>query len=371
MRRLRSLTWPKRAGVALGCAAVAVLAWAAVAAAIAAPIHIAGTGGDGVFIRPTPDRSQPARGWMPEGASPDYNCFTYGELVGNVDVWFSVNYNGVTGYYASYYDDSSYHSESELTSKYGIPKCGAASPPPPASTPAPPPSATAAPGPTPVAMPSPPVTRPAIQSLFFSPNDDQEFGLAGIQAADAGYRYGDWRQTADCARNDEIGDALVPSGVTTLAGWSAGRLGPIYFIDSDNRSRVSTIVLFDPGSSADMARSGACDDGLEPSINDRLATWLREDARHRLIVLAGAVTEHKPWHVPHTDVYWGHPDFDGLWHYYLAGIWNQPFAGQALICDYDNMDHAQVLRDFASIVRHPVSGCPTKADDPAPTAWHP
>jgi cell wall-associated NlpC family hydrolase len=40
--------------------------------------------------------------------------------------WFSVNYHGVTGYYASYYDNSSYSTDSQITSKYGIPHCGVA-----------------------------------------------------------------------------------------------------------------------------------------------------------------------------------------------------------------------------------------------------
>ena len=105
-------------------AAVASLVVVASAAAIPAPIHIHGTGGDGVYIRPTPDTSQPAAGLDAGGASPDYNCFQYGQNINGVPIWFNVNYNGVTGFYASYYDDSSYHSDAELTSKYGIPKCG-------------------------------------------------------------------------------------------------------------------------------------------------------------------------------------------------------------------------------------------------------
>lgn len=99
-------------------------AFPADASAISAPIHIAGTAGQGVAIRPAPDTAQPALGRIPDGASPDYQCFTYGQMIGNVNVWFSVQYRGVAGFYASYYDDSSYHSEAELTSKYGIPKCG-------------------------------------------------------------------------------------------------------------------------------------------------------------------------------------------------------------------------------------------------------
>ena len=103
--------------------------------ALSAPIHISGTGGQGVNMRPTPDTSQPRVGWIPEGASPDFLCFTYGQNIGGVPVWFRVTYGGATGYYASYYDDSHYSSEADLITKYGIPKCGAAAPPPPAPAP--------------------------------------------------------------------------------------------------------------------------------------------------------------------------------------------------------------------------------------------
>jgi hypothetical protein len=80
---------------------------------------------------------------MPEGASPDYHCFAWGQNINGVPIWFFVTYNGVTGFYASYFDDSSYHSNEELTAKYGVPLCGS-SPPPPPSQPAPAP----APGPS-------------------------------------------------------------------------------------------------------------------------------------------------------------------------------------------------------------------------------
>ena len=109
--------------VALLLALVVLMAGAQPAVAIPAPIQVAGTGGQGVYLRLTPNTSQPAVGWMPEGASPDFTCFTYGQMIGNVNVWFSVKYNGATGYYASYYDNSSYSSEAELTARYRIPKC--------------------------------------------------------------------------------------------------------------------------------------------------------------------------------------------------------------------------------------------------------
>lgn len=119
--------------VAVAATLAVVVAPATPSLAMPAPIHVSGTGADGVLIRPTPDTSQPAIGWMPEGASPDYRCFAYGQQIGNVNVWFQVTYGGVTGFYASYWDDSHYASEAELTSSYGVPKCGS-----PAATAAPP-----------------------------------------------------------------------------------------------------------------------------------------------------------------------------------------------------------------------------------------
>jgi hypothetical protein len=119
----------------LAVLAVGVLGGAQ-ALAISAPIQITNTGGEGVYIRSEPNTSSTRLGWMQEGASPDYQCFAYGQNVNGVPVWFNVTYNGITGYYASYYDNSSYHSNAELTAKYGIPQCGSAppaEPPPPSS----------------------------------------------------------------------------------------------------------------------------------------------------------------------------------------------------------------------------------------------
>src|SRR6266850_1330595 len=96
--------------------------------AISAPIHISGTGGEGVYLRSEPSTSGVPLRLIPEGFSPDYNCFVWGQNINGVPIWFNVNFAGATGYYASYYDDSSYHSNEELTAKYGIPLCGSAPP---------------------------------------------------------------------------------------------------------------------------------------------------------------------------------------------------------------------------------------------------
>lgn len=113
------------AAVGLAAASVFTTLTAGAAEAVTAPIHITST----VNVRPGPSTaSGNPIGSIPTNASPDYQCWTQGQNISGVDVWFRVNYAGVTGYYASYYDSSSYSSDGQITSKYGIPQCGAAAP---------------------------------------------------------------------------------------------------------------------------------------------------------------------------------------------------------------------------------------------------
>jgi hypothetical protein len=88
---------------------------------VGAPIHTTAN----VNLRNAPNTSGTVLTVIPQGVSPDYNCWTQGQNIGGVDAWFNVNYNGHTGYYTSYYDDSSFSTDSQITSKYGIPQCGA------------------------------------------------------------------------------------------------------------------------------------------------------------------------------------------------------------------------------------------------------
>jgi hypothetical protein len=110
-------------------AVVAVTSGAAIAltagpaAAMSAPIKTTSY----VNVRPGPSTSSGnPQTVMPPGTSPAFNCWIQGQNIGGVDVWFSVNYDGVRGYYASYYDNSSYSTDSQITSKYGIPHCSSA-----------------------------------------------------------------------------------------------------------------------------------------------------------------------------------------------------------------------------------------------------
>lgn len=127
---IRSLALPAVAGIAAITLTISSSVFGPTAAsAAAAPIQITGTEGAGVKIRPTPDTSQAPMGLIPESASPDYICFIYGEVINGVPIWFSVTYGGVTGYYSSAFDNSTYRSDEELTAKYGVPRCGSSATP--------------------------------------------------------------------------------------------------------------------------------------------------------------------------------------------------------------------------------------------------
>lgn len=144
-----------------GCRALALVATVAgvsaltagggSALAMSAPIHITST--VNIRLGPSTTSGNPI-GAIPTGASPDFQCWTEGQNISGVDVWFRVDYNGVTGYYASYWDDSSYSTDWQIVSKYGIPNCASVASPAPApasSEPAPAdvaPTTTLAPAPT-------------------------------------------------------------------------------------------------------------------------------------------------------------------------------------------------------------------------------
>lgn len=120
--------------VLAGC--IGSAAEASPALAVSAPIHIT----QDVNLRGGPSAATTRVGGIYAGASPDFHCWAQGQNIGGVDVWFNVTYNGATGFYASYYDDSHYATDGQITSKYGIPQCGAT---PAAPAPAPPSGSTA------------------------------------------------------------------------------------------------------------------------------------------------------------------------------------------------------------------------------------
>jgi hypothetical protein len=336
---------PLRLALQLFVALTALLVAAPVASAISAPIHIHGTGTDGVLIRPSPDTSRPALGWMAEGTSPDYHCFTYGQTIGNVNVWFLVTSRGITGYYASYWDDSSYHSEAELTSKYGIPKCGSPGPgtTPPGTTP----PGTTPPGTTPPGT-RPPVSKPV--AIYFSPYNEPDF------------IHGNWElhdQTANtvhkrdysCAGGGRAAARKAALGhpIKTLAGWSLGRLGVISFLREAKEADLHTVgyaLLIDPGNYDELT----CDRKLD--AGRWLVRWLVTNPAAQLVVISTTADSQGP-----------DRKSTGIKETYFKAIRQRAgLRGRVLACNYD-MTHKAAFRTGQYWIVHQINAtrgvCPT------------
>jgi hypothetical protein len=80
-----------------------------------------------VNLRPGPSAtSGPPLDTMQKGATPLYHCWTQGQVVNGVDVWFNVTFGTKTGYYTAAYSSSSFSRDSQISTKYGLPRCGSA-----------------------------------------------------------------------------------------------------------------------------------------------------------------------------------------------------------------------------------------------------
>jgi hypothetical protein len=287
--------------IAALAATVVLAASSSNALAISAPIHISGTGGEGVFIRAEPNTSSTRLGWMPEGASPDYNCFVWGQNINGVPIWFNVNYSGVTGYYASFYDDSSYHSNEELTAKYGVPLCGSA------PSPAPPPAPTPSPAPTgssegssnpgsPGAPPSPgtpsaPRMEYEPQDIYYSPYNEGSHELTDRISVKTVYEH---QFVTNCtspypAYNAALGLANG-APIATLAGWSKGRVGVMSYLNRANSGQLGQleyVLLIDPGTYGELT----CDRQL--GAGQHLAQWLTQNPSAHLVVISSSEISQK------------------------------------------------------------------------------
>ena len=224
---------------------------------------------------------------------------------------------------------------------------------------------------------------PVITSVFYSPLSSptglSEFENTG-KPANLNLKYDDW---GDETCSPYKATQNIPASVTTLSGWSAGRMGPIFFLKAGRSSQIHRIVLFDPGATSDMEDDSAirkaykslrgekpdrpCDDNQDIDVSGTLASWLASDDQNRLVIFAGKDTEMK---VNDRDPS-SKSTFAALWKHYLAGAWNKPFAQQATICDYNFLSHEDAYRKFAEQVQDWNGTCPSPAGVPTPTTWHP
>ncbi|HEU5473786.1 MAG TPA: hypothetical protein VFV67_24340 [Actinophytocola sp.] len=327
--RARSST-PVRNHARLTVAIVAAIALATVtvtppSAAAYPAIH---TTAD-VNMRVAPNLSGGIITKLATGSTPRIRCAAPGQLIYDTSVWFYVDLDdGTRGFYSAYYSDADYTTWADLQTRYGIARCDR-----PAST--------------------------GGGSMYYQPRYSPGDPFAPYTTYTATK---DWWAAGNCAASSaDYWPASFDGKIITRAGaWSLGRLGVTYLFAANptRANQLQTIILFDPGNLADYRST--CDqaypqDGL-------MASWLSGNSSRRLLVLAGAVTRDKD-----------HPDSQGRLHqgiqqYLFPAIRAAGRSSQVLVCNYDSMQHPDVLRHFSHLI---ASGSVTSCPGSPNAAWHP
>ena len=298
----------------------------------------------GIYFRNDPNNWE-SRGALAgvDGTTVTLRCATEGMPVGeyNNRIWYLADDVNGSGYLPDHFLDTPIKANEWLA---GMPRCGEDK-----------------------AVPQP--SQP--KSVFFSGTAGAR-GVAVENVSDRDYALDDWASGGDC-KGDHI-PGMVPNSVDTLAGWSRGRIGVVYFLanaSAEQKSKIHRIVLFDPGATSDIAgskffnRGHGCD--FEYDVNRLLADWLSSDTRNKLTVIAGADTEMKEDPADSSS----RSTFAGMWKYYFAGMWNKPFADRAVVCDYNSLSHNDTLREFAGLVRSGGDSCPAGPEGHRLQVWHP
>jgi hypothetical protein len=331
--------------IALVCCALAlagIAAWIGTPAALAAsaPIHVT----DDVNLRAGTDASTARVGGLYRGTSPSFNCWAQGQNVNGVDIWFNVTYNGVTGYYASFFDDSSYATDAQITSKYRIRPCGESS--------------------APVA-PQVPATVAASVSVYFSPYGQGSHEL-NDQTVGTVYRP-KWYGGGCAPAAASVARATVGQRpIDTLSGWSLGRVGVVRYLASasdDELRRVDYAILIDPGTYDELS----CDRQLRAGVV--LAHWLAVNPSAHLVVVSGSQVSQ-------------HERSRGIQESYFNAIRNQSapprlnLRPRVLTCNY-TITHQEAFAAAQYWIQHQIgtASCPTLRTGGksfgATAHWHP
>jgi hypothetical protein len=316
---------------------------------------------DGVWFRNSPhtadtDRVTGHGVYMNEQVQ--LTCFAWGDSVGqfNDTLWYDVDNvtrptnNGVPN---SGYLNAHYINDGKLANQIdsGVPECGA----------------------TPTPTPTPTPASIGRQVTYYSGLGDAGAAKARTLDVDrvltANNTYdGRWYADPPCTPST---DAVNFAGkdINRLAGWSLGRLGPIYALkymkdhNQDQARRINYVILFDPGSPANF---GSCDyDQTKVQASATLAWWLQLSSDNRLIVISGnpTATNHH----------------QSIQQAYFPAI---KAAGQAvrqrvLVCNY-NLNHEQTYNNYAYLMTSTqrvattqgLSSCPKQGNSQV-WGWNP
>ena len=160
--------------------------------------------------------------------------------------------------------------------------------------------------------------------------------------------------------------------MTTLAGWSAGRLGPIYFLaqaSTEQQRRINYILLIDPGTYGELS---GCDSKVGAGM--LLAGWLVLNPSSRLVILAGDLTADSERPVNG----YAHA---GIQNVYLEEIRRAKKVGldmsRVLICNYTvpgtlKHSHEVMFQGGNKYIQEPpLTSCPNISGAKRGVGWHP
>jgi hypothetical protein len=202
---------------------------------------------------------------------------------------------------------------------------------------------------------------------------------------DKGYD-GPWAQPGVlCSPSIYYADTWHFAGIPIdrLAGWSLGRLGPVYALralkDTGNTAvaqQINFVILFDPGPQRDMdstdqdansPKNTHCDSHsktVDPS--GTLKWWLDVNPNAHLVILSGYETYQSG--SPGCGGYNSYCDA-GIKAYYLKNVAGQPERSRVLVCDYPQLPHTATYVTFADrMVRATLNTVPSTASCPYDTA---
>nr|AIA11780.1 hypothetical protein [uncultured bacterium]AIA12023.1 hypothetical protein [uncultured bacterium] len=216
--------------------------------------------------------------------------------------------------------------------------------------------------------PTPPPPSPTYDGSVYFASERNESSLSTVHRS-----YSAWTNSTRCssANANNFPSLYNNKYITTAAGWSVGRLGPVYTLEAtqDNQTggrwqEIDYILLIDPGNYTDFFYSGSCD--TANSRGPLFTKWLKANTNAKLVILAGKRTGEN-----------GHRGIQELYFNYLRNN-NGPRTStdarsRVLVCNYDGASHDAMYADFMNEVNRPPA-LPLDANDCPATeswAWHP
>lgn len=177
---------------------------------------------------------------------------------------------------------------------------------------------------------------------------------------------GVWRSDIECdtSRAASFPSVIDSQRITQLAGYSIGRLGPIYFLKQapTRASEIDYILLLDPGNSDNLS---GCDANPKIGAWNVLAHWLSLSPGNRLVIMSGPLTSSE--------------EHAAIRAYYLRDLSAATLATQVFVCD-TSTSHDQFMGPWAWMVgASPPGSCPIgssryqppKSSPPAPSPTPP